>query len=78
MKEVKANDLSIYIHWPFCLSKCPYCDFNSHIANSIDDDNWLKSYEKEIEYFKDIIQNKYVRSIFFWWRYSLFDEPQNC
>ncbi|KJV92936.1 radical SAM family heme chaperone HemW [Rickettsia bellii] len=65
MKEVKANDLSIYIHWPFCLSKCPYCDFNSHIANSIDDDNWLKSYEKEIEYFKDIIQNKYIRSIFF-------------
>lgn len=65
MKEVKANDLSIYIHWPFCLSKCPYCDFNSHIANSIDDDNWLKSYEKEIEYFKDIIQNKYIKSIFF-------------
>lgn len=65
MKEVKANDLSIYIHWPFCLSKCPYCDFNSHIANSIDDNNWLKSYEKEIEYFKDIIQNKYIKSIFF-------------
>ncbi|ASX28158.1 coproporphyrinogen III oxidase [Rickettsia sp. MEAM1 (Bemisia tabaci)] len=65
MKEVKANDLSIYIHWSFCLSKCPYCDFNSHIANSIDDDNWLKSYEKEIEYFKDIIQNKYIKSIFF-------------
>ncbi|MGI4753437.1 MAG: radical SAM family heme chaperone HemW [Janthinobacterium lividum] len=65
MKEFKANDLSIYIHWPFCLSKCPYCDFNSHIANSIDDNNWLKSYEKEIEYFKDIIQNKYIKSIFF-------------
>ncbi|MCC8370683.1 MAG: radical SAM family heme chaperone HemW [Rickettsia endosymbiont of Stiretrus anchorago] len=65
MKEVKANDLSIYIHWPFCLSKCPYCDFNSHIANSIDDNNWLKSYEKEIEYFKDIIQDKYIKSIFF-------------
>lgn len=65
MQEVKASDLSIYIHWPFCLSKCPYCDFNSHIANSIDDGNWLKSYEKEIEYFKDIIQNKYIKSIFF-------------
>ncbi|HJD67019.1 MAG TPA: radical SAM family heme chaperone HemW [Rickettsia endosymbiont of Bembidion lapponicum] len=65
MKEVKANDLSIYIHWPFCLSKCPYCDFNSHVENSIDDDNWLKSYEKEIKYFKNIIQNKYIKSIFF-------------
>nr|WP_253310057.1 radical SAM family heme chaperone HemW [Rickettsia endosymbiont of Ceutorhynchus assimilis] len=57
--------LSIYIHWPFCLSKCPYCDFNSHIANKIDHNLWLKSYEKEIEHFTDIIQNKYIKSIFF-------------
>ena len=60
-----ANDLSIYIHWPFCLSKCPYCDFNSHVASTIDHNQWLKSYETEIEYFKDIIQNKYIKSIFF-------------
>lgn len=63
--RVMANDLSIYIHWPFCLSKCPYCDFNSHVANIIDHNQWLKSYETEIEYFKDIIQNKYIKSIFF-------------
>lgn len=59
------SDLSIYIHWPFCLSKCPYCDFNSHVGNNIDDGYWLKSYETEIEYFSDIIQNKYIKSIFF-------------
>ncbi|HJD55352.1 MAG TPA: radical SAM family heme chaperone HemW [Rickettsia endosymbiont of Pyrocoelia pectoralis] len=64
MKTV-ANNLSIYIHWPFCLSKCPYCDFNSHVANSVDHDYWLISYKKEIEYFKHIIQNKYIKSIFF-------------
>ncbi|QCS23949.1 coproporphyrinogen III oxidase [Rickettsia parkeri] len=63
--RVMANDLSIYIHWPFCLSKCPYCDFNSHVASTIDHNQWLKSYETEIEYFKDIIQNKYIKSIFF-------------
>jgi len=63
--KVTADDLSIYIHWPFCLSKCPYCDFNSHVANSIDDNYWLESYKKEIEYFKHIIQNKYIKSIFF-------------
>jgi oxygen-independent coproporphyrinogen-3 oxidase len=63
--RVMANDLSIYIHWPFCLSKCPYCDFNSHVANIIDHNQWLKSYETEIEYFKDIIQNRYIKSIFF-------------
>lgn len=63
--RVMANDLSIYIHWPFCLSKCQYCDFNSHVASIIDHHQWLKSYETEIEYFKDIIQNKYIKSIFF-------------
>lgn len=59
-----VDDLSIYVHWPFCLSKCPYCDFNSHVASSVDHDYWLKSYEKELEYF-NIIQNKYIKSIFF-------------
>ncbi|MCZ6884149.1 MAG: radical SAM protein [Rickettsia endosymbiont of Ixodes ricinus] len=63
--KVTADDLSIYIHWPFCLSKCPYCDFNSHVASTIDHNQWLKSYETEIEYFRDIIQNKYIKSIFF-------------
>lgn len=59
------NHLSIYIHWPFCLSKCPYCDFNSHVAEKVEHDRWLKSYERELEYFKDLISNKYITSIFF-------------
>ena len=63
--KVTVDDLSIYIHWPFCLSKCPYCDFNSHVVSTIDHNQWLKSYEMEIDYFKDIIQNKYIKSIFF-------------
>ncbi|MFY9589521.1 radical SAM family heme chaperone HemW [Rickettsia endosymbiont of Halotydeus destructor] len=57
--------LSIYIHWPFCLSKCPYCDFNSHVTNKVDHHLWLKSYEKEIDHFKDIIHSRYIKSIFF-------------
>jgi oxygen-independent coproporphyrinogen-3 oxidase len=61
----KADDLSIYIHWPFCLSKCPYCDFNSHVSNQVDHDVWLKCYEKELNHFKDIISNRYIKSIFF-------------
>ncbi|WP_341764604.1 radical SAM family heme chaperone HemW [Candidatus Tisiphia endosymbiont of Beris chalybata] len=59
------NYLSIYIHWPFCLSKCPYCDFNSHVVEQVAHDIWLQSYISELEYFKTIISNKYIRSIFF-------------
>lgn len=57
--------VSIYIHWPFCLSLCPYCDFNSHLSNVIDQDKWLESYKTEIDYFSDKIKGRFVRSIFF-------------
>lgn len=59
------QDISIYIHWPFCLSLCPYCDFNSHILNSVDHLYWLESYKKEIEHFKGKITKRKVKSIFF-------------
>jgi putative oxygen-independent coproporphyrinogen III oxidase len=60
------NDIGLYIHWPFCVSKCPYCDFNSHVAhNIIDHDLWLDSYLKELEYFLQILENKKIKTIFF-------------
>ena len=57
--------LSIYIHWPFCLSKCPYCDFNSHVAKTIDHEQWLKTYLKQIESYRFLIEQHEIHSIFF-------------
>jgi putative oxygen-independent coproporphyrinogen III oxidase len=59
------KELSIYIHWPFCKKKCPYCDFNSHVRNKIDSVKWLQSYLSEIDYFKDLISDRKITSIFF-------------
>ncbi len=59
------NNLAIYIHWPFCKSKCPYCDFNSHVQTIIDNNAWVNAYLKQIESFRNIIKNKTITSIFF-------------
>lgn len=55
----------IYVHWPFCLSKCPYCDFNSHAAASIDQPRWRAALLRELEHFAAIHHMTPVTSIFF-------------
>ena len=57
--------LAIYIHWPFCKAKCPYCDFNSHVAEEIVAERWKAAYLKEIKYFAKRIGKRTVSSIFF-------------
>lgn len=44
-----GTPLALYVHWPFCLSKCPYCDFNSHVRESIDQDRWRAALLKDLD-----------------------------
>jgi putative oxygen-independent coproporphyrinogen III oxidase len=55
----------IYIHWPFCKAKCPYCDFNSHVRERIEEEAWRASYLKELAHFAALTPGRTVTSIFF-------------
>ena len=55
----------IYVHWPFCLSKCPYCDFNSHVAAQVDTDAWRRAFAMALAWFAERMPGRTVTSIFF-------------
>jgi oxygen-independent coproporphyrinogen-3 oxidase len=56
----------IYVHWPFCLSKCPYCDFNSHVrAEPIDEKRFVGAFKAELAHRAALTKGRKVRSVFF-------------
>ena len=55
----------IYIHWPFCAAKCPYCDFNSHVVRSIDHAAWRDAYLDEIRKAAEQTPGRVVHTVFF-------------
>ncbi|WP_420137237.1 radical SAM family heme chaperone HemW [Sphingomonas sp.] len=57
--------LALYIHWPFCVSKCPYCDFNSHVRESVDQDRWRSALLADLAHEVDVGPKRPLTSIFF-------------
>ncbi|MCK9540429.1 MAG: radical SAM family heme chaperone HemW [Novosphingobium sp.] len=56
---------ALYIHWPFCLKKCPYCDFNSHVRNGVDHDLWLRALVADMRGEAERAGGETLTSIFF-------------
>lgn len=57
--------LALYVHWPFCVAKCPYCDFNSHAAGAVDQGVWRDALVSEMEYWAGQTGGQRLESIFF-------------
>lgn len=64
-EDWKAGGFGLYIHWPFCESKCPYCDFNSHVATTIDQHKWQSAYVKEIARLGAETKGRVLQTVFF-------------
>jgi oxygen-independent coproporphyrinogen-3 oxidase len=60
-----SDSLALYIHWPFCVSKCPYCDFNSHVRDTVDQQAWAAALLADLDHEARLTEGRKLRSIFF-------------
>jgi oxygen-independent coproporphyrinogen-3 oxidase len=60
-----GEPLALYVHWPFCVSKCPYCDFNSHVRAQIDQDAWRETLLADLAHEAKHLPGRTLTSIFF-------------
>ena len=65
MEDWRNGGFGLYIHWPFCQAKCPYCDFNSHVATQIDQKRWQSAYLAEIERSAALTPGRVLETVFF-------------
>lgn len=65
MHRWQTAGFGLYVHWPFCQSKCPYCDFNSHVSSQIDNDRWRDAYLSELRRYAALTPDRVIQSIFF-------------
>jgi oxygen-independent coproporphyrinogen-3 oxidase len=64
-EDWQSGGFGLYIHWPFCQAKCPYCDFNSHVAANIDQNRWNRAYISEIQRIGAETKGRVLNSVFF-------------
>jgi oxygen-independent coproporphyrinogen-3 oxidase len=62
---MNSEPVALYVHWPFCVSKCPYCDFNSHIRSAIDQDAWRDALLDDLVHDARLLPDRCLNSIFF-------------
>ena len=60
-----GEPLALYVHWPFCVSKCPYCDFNSHVRAAIDQEAWREALLADLAHESRLLPGRALTSIFF-------------
>jgi oxygen-independent coproporphyrinogen-3 oxidase len=65
MEDWRHGGFGLYLHWPFCQSKCPYCDFNSHVAGSIDQIRWQNAYLAELDRIALETRGRVLNSVYF-------------
>ena len=59
------SQIALYVHWPFCVSKCPYCDFNSHVRAEVDQDKWRAALLADLAHEARLLPGRRLTSIFF-------------
>lgn len=64
-EDWREGGFGLYIHWPFCESKCPYCDFNSHVARDIDQRRWRDAYLHEVDRVGALTKGRVLQTVFF-------------
>lgn len=77
MADKILTPLSVYIHWPYCLSKCPYCDFFSKVDKHVDQDKQIDSYLEDLSWYHNLSADQTVQSIFFGGGTPSLLKPQN-
>jgi putative oxygen-independent coproporphyrinogen III oxidase len=65
MNVAETSPLALYVHWPFCVSKCPYCDFNSHVRDEVDQAAWRAALLADLAYEASLLPGRRLGSIFF-------------